>query len=412
MRRLAFCSASLSLLLLSCSLLGLVVNPTSQVPTTTPILVSPGPSRSSTMTHFLVSSFTPSETTQPIAETPMLNILSTGMTPDPTLSPFPTNLPLACLPSPSGTEFGQVKWIQDGNTIMVDIQGRLTVVRYLGIQSPDNLPNIQYMGPPAATQNAFLVQGQIVQLIPDSAQRDQNGQLMRYVLLYNTQTFVNYEMLRLGLAQTAANSSSLACYDTFVQIQEQARMAEMGLWAPSPTLFPSATLRPTRTPTPTNTITPTSAFSPTPSSTPGAPTPSPSSTTPTTTGSPQPTSTQTLLPGQSTFTQTPTGIQIINIFYRGTGTNESDEYVEIKNFGSSPVNMLNWWLSAETELKNFTFGQLTLGSGQTCRIYTNQSSGTNWCGNFASSTPVWDNTNDCGELNNPNDEVASTYCYP
>ena len=112
-----------------------------------------------------------------------------------------------------------MKRVQDGNTILVDIQGHLTVVRYLGIESPANLPNIQYMGPPAATQNAALVQGQIVQLVPDGASRDQNGQLLRYVLLYNTQTFVNFEMLRLGLAQTAPNSSSLACHDTFTLVQ-------------------------------------------------------------------------------------------------------------------------------------------------------------------------------------------------
>ena len=404
MRKLAVCSAFFLVPLLSCNIFSRFANPTGPLPTTIPILVSPSSSRSSTSTQILVATFTPSATTQPIADTPTLSTPSAGITPGPTLSPFPTILPLACLPSPAGSEFGQVKWIQDGSTIMVDIQGQLTVVRYLGIQSPDNLPNIQYMGPPAATQNASLVQGQIVQLVQDGLPRDQNGQLLRYVVLYNTQTFVNYEMLRLGLAQTAPNSSRLACYDTFIQIQDQARMAEMGLWAPSPTLFPSATLRPTRTPAATITSTPTSAFSPTPS---------PSSTSPTTTdGSPQPSSTQTLLPGQPTYTPTPTGVQIINIFYRGTGTNESDEYVEIKNFGPSSVNMLNWWLSAETESTYFTFGQLTLSSGQTCRIYTNQSSGTNWCGNFASSAPVWDNTNDCGELNNPNDEVISSYCYP
>ena len=312
MRRLAVCSTFFSVLLLSCSIFSLSANPTGLLPTTTPILVSPSSSRSSTSTQVLVSTFTPSATTQPIADTPTLSTPSAGITPGPTLSPFPTILPLACLPSPAGSEFGQVKWIQDGSTIMVDIQGQLIVVRYLGIQSPDNLPNIQYMGPPAATQNASLVQGQIVQLVQDGLQRDQNGQLLRYVVLYNTQTFVNYEMLRLGLAQTAPNSSNLACYDTFIQIQEQARMAEMGLWAPSPTLFPSATLRSTRTPTPTNTITPTSAFSLTPSSTPGTPTPSPSSTPTTTGGSPQPSSTQTLLPGQPTYTPTPTGVQIIN----------------------------------------------------------------------------------------------------
>ena len=158
-------------------------------------------------------------------------------------------MPLTCLPPQATPEYGQVKRVQDGTTILVDIQGHLKVVRYLGIQSPQNLPYIQYMGPPAATQNASLVQGQIVQLMPDGALHDQNGQLLRYVLLYNTQTFVNFELLRLGLARTVPDSEGLACYDTFNLVQQQAQIAELGLWAPSPTLFPSATPRPTRTAT-------------------------------------------------------------------------------------------------------------------------------------------------------------------
>jgi hypothetical protein len=266
-------------------------------------------------------------------------------------------------------------------------------------------------------------------LIPDGVPRDQNGQLLRYVLIYNSQTFINFEMLRLGLAQTAPNSSGLACYDTFTLVQEQARQSEVGLWAPSPTLFPSATLRPTRTQTATKLNTPTRALSltpsrivntttPGPSSTPGtytattgSLTPSPSGT-PSATRTPLPSETQGQPPVQPTFTPTPTGIQIINIFYRGIAPIESDEYVEIKNFNSIAVNLYNWWISEENDFYYSYFDQVTLGPGQTCRIYTNQSTGANWCGNFESNTPIWDNTSDCGELNNPNDDVVSLFCYP
>jgi hypothetical protein len=215
-----FCSV-LTIMLLSCSLFNSLLEATQQMPTPTSMLVLPNPSLSPALTQLLVSSFTPSETIQPPRKTPVLPPSpSPSATASPTITPFPTILPLTCLPSQASSEFGQVKWVQNGNTILVDIQGRLTIIHYLGIQSPDNLPNIQYMGPPAATQNAALVQGQIVQLIPDGAPRDQNGQFLRYVLIYNSQTFINFEMLRLGLAQTAPNSSSLACYDTFTQVQE------------------------------------------------------------------------------------------------------------------------------------------------------------------------------------------------
>jgi endonuclease YncB( thermonuclease family) len=439
MRKFGLSCALFTLLLLSCSLFSSLTEATLQVPTSTPMLVLPSPSVSLTLTQVLVPSFTPSETAQPPSETPIQSASpSSSATATPTVTPFPTILPLACLPPQATPEFGQVKWVQDGNTIMVDIQGRLTSVRYLGIQSPNNLPNIQYMGPPAATQNAALVLGQIVQMVPDGAQRDQSGQLLRYVLLYNTQTFVNFEMLRLGLAQTAPDTSGLACDQTFTLIQEQARQAQVGLWAPTPTLFPSATPRPTRTQTATKTKAPTSAFSPTPSHTtipitpspsptPGTPTaiptsvtPSPSGTLPTTTaspspsvtGTPLPTETQALPPVQPTATTAPTGVQIVDIFYHGTASNESDEYVEIKNYGPSSVNLYNWWISEENEFSYFVFDQVTLGAGQSCRIYTNQTTGINWCGNFESTTPVWDNASDCGKLYNSNDEVVSSFCYP
>jgi uncharacterized repeat protein (TIGR01451 family) len=111
-------------------------------------------------------------------------------------------------------------------------------------------------------------------------------------------------------------------------------------------------------------------------------------------------------------TAIPFGVYINNIFYRGTGTGESDEYVEIRNSGYSAINLLNWWISEENEFSYFDFGQVTLGAGQSCRIYTNQSTGINWCGNFESTTPVWDNTSDCGALYNANDETVSRYCYP
>ena len=363
MRKFALFCTNLSLLLLACGLSSTLLEINRQTSTPTLAMAFQSPSGFSTSTQVLVSSFTPSEVTQPSSETPLLSATQTlSPTASPTLTPFPTIMPLTCLPPQATPEFGLVKRVQDGTTILVDIQGHLKVVRYLGIQSPQNLPYIQYMGPAAATQNASLVQGRIVQLMPDGALHDQNGQLLRYVLLYNTQTFVNFELLRLGLARMVPDSEGLACYDTFNLVQQQAQIAELGLWAPSPTLFPSATPRPTRTATLTATHAPTSPFSATPgpsntattftltpsstpgtlTPTPGTVTPSPSTTPATATGSPAPTETQALPPGStvmpsptSSLTPSLTGVHIVNIFYQGTPPNESDEYIEVKNFGPS-----------------------------------------------------------------------------
>ncbi len=421
MRRIVLFCTTFSMLLLSCGLFSSLLE--LNRPAATPVLASPGPIFSSTPSEARTPGSIPSVTAQPPSETPVLSptpLLSP--TSSPTLTPFPTILPLTCLRSLATSEYGQVKRVQDGNTILVDIQGQLTVVRYLGIQSPQNLPEIEYLGPPAATQNAALVLGQIVQMLPDGPSRDQNGQLLRYVLVYNTQTFVNFELLRQGLAQTVPDSTGLACHDTFNLVQQQAQTAELGLWAPSPTPLPSATLRPTRTATSTITRAPTSAlsltpasgntatvFTSTPSFTPGTSTAALGTATPSPSGTP-PTETHTQTPG--TTTPTPTGVQIVNIFSLGIAPNESDEYIEIKNFGPASVNLANWWISATAETANFTFGQVTLGVGQTCRVYTNQPAGTSWCGSFESSTPVWDNTGECADLNDPTDHVMSHYCYP
>ncbi len=371
--------------------------------------------------------------------------ISATLTASPTNTPFPTIIPMACLDPLSTPEFGQVKRVLDGSSILVDIQGRLTVVHYLGIQSPENIPFIQYLGPPAATQNAAYVQGQIVQMIPDKAFNNLDGLQYRYVSIYNTQNFVNFELLRLGLAKVSAGSSGLACYDTFELVQQQARLSEVGLWAPTPTLLPSATPRPTRTATYTQSI-PTTAIatgiatltttpSPTITGTPptasaspthGTPTNSPTAGTVTVTftpGTPTASSTVTPAPGASfatptlsptpgTPTPTPGGMVIVSIFPGSAPTTRSDGYIEIKNSGPAAVNLINWWIFAENELAYFTFGQVTLNSGQTCRIYSNQSTGTAWCGSFESLAPVWGTTSDCGELNNPNDELIDRYCYP
>jgi endonuclease YncB( thermonuclease family) len=444
MRKFYFASLLLILPLLACSIFSnffLQSKPISTI-TSTPVNLSPPIDLILTNTPLVVPDETTAVTVQaPSAISPVTASISATLTASPTTTPFPTIIPMACLDPLSTPEYGQVQRVVDGSSILVDIKGRLSVVHYLGIQSPENLPFIQYLGPPAATQNAAFVQGQIVRLIPDRAFKNLDGPLYRYVSIYNTQTFVNFELLRLGLAKVAADSSELACYDTFELGQQQARLSEVGLWAPTPTLLPSATPRPTRTSTYTQSIpttgvatasaTPSASVTGTPptasaSPTPGTPTNTPTAGTITVTftpGTPTASSTLTPTPGASsttstlsptpgTPTATPGGLIIVSIFPGTAPTTRSDGYIEIKNTGPTAVNLSNWWIFAENELAYFTFGQVTLNSGQTCRIYSNQSTGTAWCGSFESPTPIWSVTSDCGELNNPQDELIERYCYP
>ena len=132
---------------------------------------------------------------------------------------------------------------------------------------------------------------------------------------------------------------------------------------------------------------------------------------------PQDTPTPTLSPTLSptpglTITPPPiTGnIVITNIFYNGSGNTEPDEYVEIRNNDTFPIQLANWTLRDQAN-HIFTFPNFIIQVNQVCRIYTNQSH-PEWCGfNYGYGTAIWNNTGDCGYLRNSNSTLIDDYCY-
>ena len=179
-------------------------------------------------------------------------------------------------------------------------------------------------------------------------------------------------------------------------------------------------IKPENTPTRTSTSTPTKTSTSTPTKTPTS-TLTRTATftatnTPTKTRTPTPTKTQTKTPTR-TPTRTPTpipvdgNIQILSIYYDGSGLNEPDEYVEIKNLGSTSVQIQNWTLRDEA-YHIFTFPQFVMVPNQICRIYTNETH-SEYCGfNYHSGSAIWNNSGDCGYLRNSSDVLKSQYCYP
>lgn len=107
-----------------------------------------------------------------------------------------------------------------------------------------------------------------------------------------------------------------------------------------------------------------------------------------------------------------TGVQIVNIFYAGQDPNEADEYIEIKNFESTPVDMTDWWIFADYESQFFFFPEFTLQPGASCRVYTNHIQ-LDSCvpDSFRSPLEVWNNNGDCGYLYDVNFDEKSTFCY-
>lgn len=123
----------------------------------------------------------------------------------------------------------RVVQVLDGATVVLE---RGEQVRYLGLELAEG--DFAPQGPKPISLRAWeanrdLVAGQVVRLEFDGAKRrDRSGRVAAYVFLLDG-TFVNAELLRLGLARY---SPSAGRYQGVLQAaQREAMEAGVGLWA-------------------------------------------------------------------------------------------------------------------------------------------------------------------------------------
>ena len=107
-----------------------------------------------------------------------------------------------------------------------------------------------------------------------------------------------------------------------------------------------------------------------------------------------------------------TSVVISFVFYDGLVPKvESDEYAEILNQGSKPVNVAGWRLNAGSPDQDFIFPDFVLQPGQACRVYTNEVH-TETCGfSFNRTEAIWRNSGDCGYLYDAASTLISSHCY-
>jgi endonuclease YncB( thermonuclease family) len=285
-------------------------------------------------------------------------------------------------PTPQRTEATVVE-VVDGDTIKVSVDGEVHSLRYIGIDTPELG---EPMGAECCSANEQLVGGETVYLEKDVSETDQYGRLLRYVYLANG-VFVNAELVRRGYAQSVAYQPDTSHQESLADMEQQARSAEVGIWAPTPTPVPA-----TATPIPPTPV-PASATPVPPSPVPVAPSPSP-------------------VPP----TQPPAAagdVRITYIYYDGQVKQvESDEYAVIKNVGGSPVNLNGWRLNADDAGQDFWFPDFVLQPGQECRVYTDEDHPESCGFNFHyTSSAIWANKGECGHLYDPSGAEVSTYCY-
>lgn len=144
--------------------------------------------------------------------------------PSPTATPTvtPTLLaPLTCLPEEAERVEASVNAVVGASVIQVREGNRRYFVRYLGVDPAGD-------GYAAAEFNRQLVEGRVVTLIGDGPDADEQGNLLRYVLAGDV--FVNFEIVRQGLALVSLNPPPAACQGVLLAGEELARRARLGYW--------------------------------------------------------------------------------------------------------------------------------------------------------------------------------------
>ncbi len=153
-----------------------------------------------------------------------------------------------CLKPDAPRANGLVTKVIDGGHIDVLVSNKVYRVAYIGAKAPGIQVPMEWQGAQAYGLNQSLVEGKIVTLISDAVDTDAAGNYLRYVISGNT--FVNYEIIRQGLAVWESAPGDNTCDNAFVAAQVEAQNAVRGVWQATPVPTFTITLTPTITNTP------------------------------------------------------------------------------------------------------------------------------------------------------------------
>ena len=135
----------------------------------------------------------------------------------------------ACIP-PDLPQTGRVVEVLDGDTVRVlmDRDGRVYSVHYLGVEAPRLSGDSEVQGRLAMARNTELIFGKAAVLVRDISDADPSGTLLRYVMVGNV--FVNQALIQDGLAKVGMDSPDTACLQTFLAAQQEAQSEARGIW--------------------------------------------------------------------------------------------------------------------------------------------------------------------------------------
>jgi len=120
----------------------------------------------------------------------------------------------------------------DGDSIVVEIEGKNYEVRYIGIDAPemsDSDKPAEFMAKEALEKNKELITGKIVKLEKDVSETDKYGRLLRYI--YVEDMMINAELVRLGYAYAKSYPPDIKYNDLLLKCQREAKENKLGIWS-------------------------------------------------------------------------------------------------------------------------------------------------------------------------------------
>ena len=129
----------------------------------------------------------------------------------------------------------EVVRVVDGDTIIVDLDGKDTRIRLIGIDTPESVhPDKSKNSEEGIIASDFtkeLLTGEKVYLEYDIEKIDQYDRTLAYVYLADGETMVNALLVEEGYATTMTVQPNSKYADTFYELQKEAREQGRGFWA-------------------------------------------------------------------------------------------------------------------------------------------------------------------------------------
>lgn len=116
--------------------------------------------------------------------------------------------------------------VEDGDTIVGEINGETLTIRLIGINSPEFYEPYYKESRDVLIS---LVSEKDIKYTKDISERDKHGRILCYV--FADDIFVNLELVKLGYAKTENDSPNLKYKDILSSAEKKAQKEKKGIWS-------------------------------------------------------------------------------------------------------------------------------------------------------------------------------------